>query len=424
MVDRKKGPKINSIEKICVPDFNVHVLSNGTRLAVVNLGTQALTHIEILHKGSRFLEAQKGTAKAAARLIKEGTASYSSEEIANLVDYYGASMSTGANLDYTFVKLFSMTKYLPNLLPVLHEIVYQPTFEESELTKFIENSKERLKIDMAKNEVVAYRTLTEQLYGSDHPYGYNSSNEIYGALTRESIQNHHRDAYGADNTIIILSGKVTAEILDMIEQYFGQEQRRSTSDISVVPNQGAISRISINTQEKSQSSIKLGMPLFNRTHEDYMKFYVLNTILGGYFGSRLMKSIREDKGYTYGIYSSMDMMIHDGYLSISTDVTNEHINATIDEVYAQIDRLMTVLVEPKELQMVKNYINGSLLNMIDGPFRVASMVKAVMLNDLDHKFYHQLSRTVTAITAEEVHQLAKKYFSGKTMIEVIVGNPD
>ena len=179
-------------------------------------------------------------------------------------------------------------------------------------------------------------------------------------------------------------------------------------------------KIKIPHIDSVQTAIKVGCKLFNRNHPDFNGLYILNTILGGYFGSRLMANIREDKGYTYNIFSSVDAMFHDGYFYVGTEVGNEFTEKTLAEIYREMNLLKENLIEEEELNMVKNYLLGNMLTMLDGPFNVSEVVKTYVVENLPVTDFNKLTQTIKNITAEELRELAKKYFKPENMWEVIV----
>lgn len=419
---RKTGPTIHSIGDLVVPDWETVTLPNGTRVVEVNMGTQQLVSMEIIHFASRRQEDKKGVARAVARLLREGSAQYDSETIAKQIDYYGASMSTGANLDFSFIKLFSLTKYFGKLLPYIEDLRYNPTFPEKELERYKLNSKQKLAVDNAKVELKAYKILTEYIFGSDHVYGYNSTEQIYDDISIADVQHHFDTYYGSDNCLIVLSGHITPEVRKLVYDTFGTRTQHVTRKPYKRPTIAQTYRKHVeNIDNKSQSGIKLGTQLWNRQNDDFSGMFVLNTVLGGYFGSRLMSSIREEKGYTYSIYSGLDMMKDDGYFFVSTEVGNEYVDKTIEAIYHEIDRLQQELVSDAELDMIKNYIRGNFLNMIDGPFKNAGLIKMHEVNQLDKHFFADLSRYVRDAQADEIQRLAQKYLRKDRMTEVIVG---
>ncbi len=425
IVDRKNGPEIKKIKELRIPPITREILPNGIELLEVNMGTQNLVQLEVLFRGGRVNEAHKGVSRAVARLLKEGTKSYTGSELAEEVDFYGANISSGASLDYSYVKIFTLNRYFYKILPILEEVLYHPTFPEEELGKYTKNSIQKLKVEKAKSELVAYKAITEKLYGEDHVYGYNSTDEIYNSLTRDKLLEYYEKTYGTDNCIIILSGKITEEIRSSVKKLFGNQPVKKVNleyeEPSVNISKNHSKRIT--AEDNLQSAVKIGCRLFKRSHADFQDMFVLNTILGGYFGSRLMSSLREEKGYTYNIYSSIDMMIYDGYFNVSTEVGNEYLPATLEGIYEELEILKHEKVGSEELDMVKNYLSGNFLNMVDGPFKVAGIAKVIALNDLEVDFYQKLMSRIHSITAEDLQKLAQKYFIRENMVEIIVGNP-
>jgi len=424
-VDRKNGPEIRKVTELRIPPIQREILDNGVELIEVNMGTQNLVQLEVLFRGGRINESSKGVSRAVARLLKEGTKSYTGSELAEEVDFYGANISSGASLDYSYVKIFTLNKHFHKMLPILDEVVFSPSFSEEELQKYKKNSIQKLKVEMAKSELVAYKAITEKIYGSDHPYGYNSSESIYQDLTREKLIENYQQSYGTDNCIVILSGKITPDIKESVKTLFGERPEKKVKLEYNAPVHRSSNNYSqrLKAEDNLQSAVKIGCPLFKRDHEDFPDMFILNTILGGYFGSRLMSSLREKKGYTYNIYSSIDMMIYDGYFNISTEVGNEYLEATLSGIYEEMEILKNEEVGNVELDMVKNYLSGNFLNMIDGPFKVAGMAKVAALNGLGLEFYQNLMARIHTISAKDIQQLANKYFIRENMVEIIVGNP-
>lgn len=422
MLNRAIGPKIKDISTIKVPEYRVEHLSNGATMIIVAAGSQHLTSVQIIHKGGRQLEKQMGISKAVARLIKEGMPSMSSKTLSENIDFYGASLSSGAHLDYSYINLFALSKYLPALLPMLYEVVTDPIFPQEEIDRYITNSKERLKIETSKNDIVSYRMITERIFGSDHIYGYNSSDAIYEAVSQKALKEYHERCYGSSNMIIIVGGYVTDEIENEIKDVFSNINKK----VKMLPYQEKMPfktnpRRSYHSADTSQTTLKIGCPLFTKRHQDYNAMYVLNTILGGYFGSRLMMNIREKQGLTYNIYSHLDTMLHDGYFYVSTDVSNENVQRVVDEVYAQMRLLQTEAVSPKELKMVKNYLIGNFYNIIDGPLKLTKLAKMIQLSDLNRNYLEDLVSDIATVEPDRLQSLARTYLDPEKMIEIIVG---
>ncbi len=419
---RKLGPPIQEIGAIPSPVCQSTLLDNGSRLIEVNMGSQELVRLEIIHFASRSQEDKQGVSRATARLLREGTVDIDTKAISAFVDYHGASLSTGANLDYSFVRLFTLTKYFEKLLPTVEQVRYQPTFPQEELDRYIKNNIQKLALDESKAEQRSYKAITEAIFGENHIYGYNSNKEIYESLTREDLKDHFANYFGSSNSLIVLSGKVTPAIRAATIAAFGSiKQEVLLNPYAPTEVRQEYRKINLSAENKSQTGIKIGTKLWGREHRDFSKVFVLNTVLGGYFGSRLMSTIREQKGYTYSIYSGMDMFVNDGYFFIATEVGNENVTDTIESIYSEMDKLQQDLVGDKELTMIKNYLQGSFLGMVDGPFKMANMVKLLAINNLNKSFFSDLSNYVKDIDAEEIRAAAQQYFRKETMTEVIVG---
>jgi predicted Zn-dependent peptidase len=161
--------------------------------------------------------------------------------------------------------------------------------------------------------------------------------------------------------------------------------------------------------------------MFNMHHQDYMDFYVLNSLLGGYFGSRLMSNLREDKGYTYGVHSTIYTRLYTGVFEISTEVNKENTKAAIDEIKMELLRLRMELVEEEELQIVKNYIIGHTLRGIDGPIKTSKLFKTLLVHDLNFNFSKEFENSVRKVSPQRLNELANQYLKEDDLYQVVVG---
>ena len=414
-------PDIQEVKNLVVPPPELWYLSNGVPVYETSLGTQEIIKLELVFFAGRPFERKKLASRSAAALMREGTTRYSSADIAETFDYYGGSLATPISLDTANVLLYSLKKHFGKLLPLVSDMLSGPTFPQDELDSFIERNKRRLRIDLSKNDVIAYRQFTEILFTKDHPYGYNSYPETYAQLTREDLVTHFQENYTTGNCQIFLSGKTDAAIRRMLEEQLGNAILPGEKRLATLPDvNNNPERIKIAHPDTVQTAIRIGRHLFDRHHEDYNGMYVLNTILGGYFGSRLMANIREDKGYTYNIYSSHEAMLFGGYFYVGTEVGNEFVEPTIREIYHEMERLQTDLVDDEELTMVKNYLLGTLLTNLDGPFNIAEVVKTFISEGVPLSAFEDLAKAIKNITPEELRNLARKYFKKEDMWEVVV----
>lgn len=419
----RKPPEILDFPDWELAQPEIFHLDNGIPVYAVNLGTQDILKVELVVKGGRPFETKKLAGRTTARLLRDGSKRHSGAELAEHIDYYGGSLSSPFNLDTSNLSMYCLTRNFSQLAPILAEIISEPSFPEEELQSFIANQKHRLKVDLRKNDVIAYRNLTEFIFGKEHPYGYNSMPEMYDSLQREDLIKHYQTSYVAGNSMLFVSGRFNKETLRILNQYLGKSlppgfhQPANLIGESLAPR--AVHFYNPNTV---QTAVRIGCRLFTRSHPDYFPLYILNTILGGYFGSRLMANIREDKGYTYNIYSSLDPMLFDGSFCIATEVGNEFVDRTLEEIYYEMDLLCTEPVDEDELSMVRNYLLGNMLNLVDGPFNTNSQIKAFTLDGLPLNTFKEFTHLIRTISPETLMQLAQKYLRKENMWQVTVGS--
>ncbi len=423
-LNRKIPPAIHEVRDIKMPLPVLHKLDNGIPVYETQLGTQEIMKIDIVYLCGRPEEAKRLTSRAVSRLLREGTTTRNAFQIADDIEFFAGTLQTPVHLDTVNIGMYCMTKHFASLLPILSEMIHEPTYPEKELRTWANNNIERLKIELTKNETLAYRKITETIFGAQTAYGYSSTLDNYKALSRQDVLDYHDKNFATDNCIIFLSGKTTPAHFALVNKFFGQSSKKKSgaiiqpySDLTTIPQ-----KIKIKNPDTLQAAIRIGKRIGNRkSNPEYYGFMILNTILGGYFGSRLMTNIREEKGYTYNIYSSTDIYKNDGYFYISSEVGNKFVNKAIKEIYIELDRLQNELVSDEELKMVRNYMLGNSLNMVDGPFAVGEVVRGCVLDDVPFSVFDDFIQTVQSITPEDIRLLAQKYFNRADMTEVVAG---
>lgn len=417
----KQIPIINEISNLSLPDIKKTVMSNGISAYQLNMGSQEVLNIELVFRAGRAYESEQLIARTTAKLLKEGTKNFNSAEIAETIDFYGGTLSTSFNFDIVRLNLYCLTRRFDDLLPLFADVILNPIFPEAELKTFIKNSDQKLKVDLERSDVVAYRTITEKIFGMNHTYGYNSYPGSSGHIKNDQLKKHHQDNFVAGNCFMIISGKWNDDILAKLDQEILQNiPAGKTNHIIPEINSTIPTRVTVKNVNNLQASIRMGCKLFNRHHKDFKKMVILSTILGGYFGSRLMTNIREEKGYTYNIFSTIDAYRHDGIFYIGAEVAAGLIEEAIKEIHKEIKILQTELISDEELKMVRNYMLGNLLNMLDGPFNVAELVRTMVMDELPLGDYESYIHAIKTFTAEEMRDLAQKYLVKENMWEVVV----
>ncbi len=414
-------PPIHPIEQVDLPEPDSEKLRNGAMLHVVHADVQPVVKLEVLFEAGRWQEHRQAVAQAANVLWREGTAAMSGAEAAERVDFYGATLQTYNSLDHVGFTLYSLEKFLPQVLPVVFDLVVAPEFPRKELDTYVERAISQLRINADKPDVQGYRLLTEALFGRSHPYGYNSTEAGLRSLTRADLQRHHSLHYLAGNTLAVLSGRISPTTRAAVREQLERLPRGRTrpNDNALAPVQAEL--ISHELPHSLQSAIRLGRLFGKRNHPDFAGLYVLNTVLGGYFGSRLMTELREERGLTYNIYSSVDTMRYGGYLYLSAEVAQGQEDEAFAAIREELDLLRNELVDDEELEMVRSYLMGSYLSMVDGPFNTAETIRTLLSENTPLPHFERLIETTRSITAAELQRLAQEWLDPADFVEVRVG---
>jgi predicted Zn-dependent peptidase len=422
-INRKNAPDFRDIENINLIRPAHQKLENGCNVFCFNSGDQELVRIEWIFGNQRFDPDKPLLNIAVNTMLTEGTGSLTASQIADKVDFYGAFLQVEFGYDQSQVVLYSLNKHLQHTLPVIKDIITDSIFPEKELETFIRNQQQKLQVSLQKNDFVARRIFNKVLFGNTL-YGLGAEADDFKTLKREDMLAHFKQMYQPSNCTVIIAGKIEPEILDLITGTFDKDWADSTvkSDITQPEFRSSDDRFYfVEKPEALQSAIRMGLPVINRTHPDFPALQVLNTVLGGYFGSRLMANIREDKGYTYGIGSGMTSLKQSGSLFIATEVGADVCKAAITEIEKEVDLLKSQLIPEEELSLVRNFMLGSLLGSLENVFSHADKFKNLYFSGLDYDYYDRYVSTIKTVKAEELKQLADQYLNVDQFYKVIVG---
>jgi zinc protease len=300
-------------------------------------------------------------------------------------------------------------------------MISDSVFPEEELAIYKQNMKQRLNVNLKKCDFVAHRLIDKYVYGEDHPYGRFTRFEDFDAVSREELVKFYQQYYLNGKLVLFVAGRLPENIFPLLNKNFGdlKNQPVNVTNISSHPGPEKKYRV-INDPNGVQGAIRLGMPFPNRHHPDFLKVQVLNNVFGGFFGSRLMTNIREDKGYTYGIHSYLQNHIQQSAWIISTEAGRDVCEPAIVEVYKEMKRLRNELVDDEELLLVRNYMIGSILGDLDGPFQIINRWKNIILNGLDESYFYRSIDTIKTVSAKELQDLANKYLQPENFYELVV----
>lgn len=425
MLDRSTPPPIRPLEHFEIAPPEHTTLKNGIPLNVIHAGTEEVVRFDLLIGAGQWNQEQPLQAMFTNRLLREGTARLTSAQIAEQLDYYGAWLELSSSVNYGFVTLYTLNKYFARTLSVIADMVKHPTFPEKELAVVTDINKQQFLVNSTRVEMMARKQLNAALFGPHHPFGRYAEADDYDRITPEVLRSFYQRHYHSGNCTVFLSGQVTPEIVRCVEETLGDAPWGNVAAVQSVqlpPVQPTDQkRIFVERADALQSSLKMGSFVMDRLHPDYLKARVLVTLFGGYFGSRLMSNIREEKGYTYGIGSGIVSYPGSSVLVISTEAANEYIEPIVQEVYHEMDRLRQDLVAPEELEMVRNYMLGDLCRSYEGPFSLSDAWIYTQTADLDDDFFNRSLDAIRSITREEIRVLAQRYFRPEQWIEVVAG---
>jgi predicted Zn-dependent peptidase len=388
-------------------------------MTVVPGGEQEVIKIELIFNAAKWHESQTGISYFTASLLQKGTTIKNSFQISSELDQYGVHLEVSPGFDFTSVTLYGLTKNMARFFELLLELITQPSFPEAELQQTKAIYIQGLKINLEKTSYLASRQIRKTLFGHEHPYGRDAEVADIEKIQRTQLSDFHQAHY--KNFEIICSGKVTAPLLDALKKTFGAMPVSSSASKAVENGHVSLSNSYLEKENTVQTSIRLGKRTISRVHPDYPVLLLVNHILGGYFGSRLMKNIREEKGLTYGIYSSFSALKHDSFLSVGADVDKENRELTTEEIKKELRNLRTQRVGSAELETAKNHFIGSLQAEITTPFAHADKIKNLILYSLPDNFYQSLLTKIDSVDENMLLETAEKYFDEESFSVVAVG---
>lgn len=423
MLDRSVAPPSVEIKPFTILKAESGLLTNNIPIHTLNAGKQPIVKMEIVFNAGTYYEPKPGVAYFTSKMLQEGTKKFNAKQLADKFANFGAHLEIETGNDKVIVVLLTLTKYIKELLPIVDEIIHDSVFVQSNFDNIKAIHLQQWRISMQKSGYVATGCFRKNIFGENHPYGYFMTENMIDSIELADCLVYYNSFFKKNAFEIIVSGMVNDETVKDIDNVLGQNkykfQQANPIKKQVRPEQ--TQKSVIEKADTVQSTIRIGKKLFTRNHPDYLKFTVLNEVLGGYFGSRLMKNIREEKGLTYGIFSQVATLINEGYFMIGTDVKKELASSALEEIYKEIEKLKTTLIPEEELETVKNYMLGTYMGSITTPFSLAAKFKTIHFNQLSYDYYDDYVANIKKIKAKDLQLLAEKYFDINAFYEVVVG---
>lgn len=397
-------------------------LPNGARLHVLRNDAQPVVRLQVVFKAGKWYDPSAGVSLLAARLLLEGTRTRTARQIADEVAFFGASLDCEQGFDRATLTLYCLSRHLPQLLPLVQDVLTEPTFPETELALVKTRTIQNVRVERQKTSYLASESFSRHLFGPGYPYGVTFNETVFQDITSNQVRQFFQQHYNFAEAEIFLCGDATDEHITLLTERLGAPAGSQAQAPTSLPAPVVLAPRDYVTVEGSlQASLRIGRQWPALSHPQTHALQVLVKVLGGYFGSRLMKNIREDKGFTYGIYASVQPREHATSFVIGSDVNAANAPAAIEEVQRELRRLQQEPVPLTELQTVKNYISGKFANELSTVFEQCDKYKNLVFYDLPTSYYSDFVAQVQATNAATLQELAQEYLSPESMIEVVSG---
>jgi zinc protease len=403
-------------------------LSNGLRLVVSERNELPTIHLQVLIRAGAVRNGQDklGLANLTAELLTQGTGSRSATQISREIESVGGSLSSGSDLDFATVSLSVLKKDLPLGLTLLTDLLTDPLFDAKELERKVAELKARLKRMDEEPRQVAHLAFIKKLFGG-HPYAFpnEGSTETLPKITREEVKKFFNAYYRPNNASLIIVGQVSLmEAVQLLENYL-QKWKPAPVETNTPPSPPDFNKSAVIAIDRpiTQANIIWGHLGINRSNPDFYPLQVMNYILGGGgFVSRLMDTIRDNLGLTYGIYSYFDARADRGAFQISLETKNQNANQAVSEIINQLKLFLEKGVAAAELEEAKAYLTGSFPLKMDTNGKMVRLLSAVEFYGLGFDYPERYARLINQVTADDVLRVARTYLHPDRFLLVVVGN--
>lgn len=425
MIDRTQAPEIHTIDKTEILPTTERTFKNDFKVYTLHSPECEIIQLSFFFKSGFIHQSKKLLASTFASLVINGTLHHNAREIAEMLEHYGVFYTIEPGPIYSKFQFTFLKKNTSFILPILEEIIKYANFPQEEIDIYIKNHIEQYQTAIKNVGILAQWNYSKMIYGETHPLNKFHTPDDFKNITRNDLLEFFNTHIHPKNGFIFISGNIDEKLLHQIEHAFGKEdfhQSHYQHNENVPPPISYETHSYTQFPDALQSAVKIGMPVsLHSKHPDYFDFVIANTLLGGFFGSRLMSVIREKKGYTYGIYSSLNTYDSYSVFTVSAEVKAEYTQASIEEVIQQIETLQNTPPDEEELQIVKNYLSGELLDLTDGILKQDNLWKSIIIRKLDKDYYNSFLKRIKEIQTEEVSLVLKKYLDISNLKKCIVG---
>jgi len=420
---RKTAPTAGAAPSIKVKDAANFTLDNGLQVIVAENNKLPVVSFQVFVDVPPIMEGnQAGAASIAGDLLSRGTTTKTKAEIDEAVDFIGANFNTSSSGIYAS----SLKKHTENLMAIASDVLFNPAFPREEFEKIKKQTLSGLASQKDDPNAIASNVSSVINYGKDHPYGEIVTEESVGNISLQGAKNYYDTYFKSNVSYLIIVGDISAaEAKPLAEKYFGSWKKGTVKKKEfAMPKAPAKTQVDFVSKTGAvQSVINVTYPIdLKPGTDDVIKARVLNTMLGGYFGSRLNQNLREDKAYTYGSRSRLSYSPVVGYFKASASVRNEVTKESIQEMLNELNRLRTEKVSKKELTAVKNYITGDFARSLESPQTVARFARNIARYNLPADYYSTYLKKLNAVTSDDIMAMAQKYIQPENAHILVVGS--
>lgn len=424
MMDRSKAPEVHEFGKLTYNDPQSIRLDNGTYLHIESSGEAEVCRLTVALPGGEAEAPKAGLANCAAQLLQEGTVCNSGEEIAQKLEFNGAWLLTAVSTHYTLVTLCCINDKFLEILPVIYDIINNPVFPESSFRQVIEKTASRFEIEREKVSVLADETLRKLAYGDDNPLSRAQNPEVIRELTRKEISDFHFSRLNSEDTHIFFSGLLNEGMINAVVKMFSRPCTDGHYNFTplIFNENRRVRQEHVEKINSKQSAVKMMIPTIGRDNSDFVALRLTVTALGGYFGSRLMLNIREDKGLTYGISSALLGYKDKGFIMISTQTDSRSVDEVIRLIKVELERMKDASSYTRdELKRLSGMSLLSLANVLETPFSRMEFYQTRFLADTPPDYFERQEMTARMVMGELLAAQATKYFDLSRLIIVTAG---
>ena len=422
---KQTPPKGGEPKGFTLPEKEVVKFDNGLELVMVPYGSipKATINITIKTGNINEKEDQIWVSDLLADLMEEGTTSdYSvKDRLAGM----GGNLNVGVGTHTTTLNTNVLAEFAPEAYKVLSDILVNPKLPESELDRLKNNMKRNITVSLSRPGSQARKEFFAELY-PDHPYGrLYPTTELVDSYSLNDVKAFYEENFGAKRTTVYVVGTFDAKkVQEMVKQQLGSWREGKDSNYPLAETNSDPSVKIIDRPGAPQSTIYYGLPVASPNSEDYIALDVMNSILGGSFGSRITSNIREDKGYTYSPSSSLYSNYKTGIWYESADVTTEFTGASLDEIKKEIVRLQNEAPSREELKGIQNYESGIYVLQNSTPGGIINQLNFLDVHELPESFLVDKVKNINAVTPDQIQEMAQKYIQPEKMTLIVVGDKE